>query len=81
MKRLSILVAVALLIGLPIWADAASISNEDNEVHHFENSGYWQPICKTANRAITADRFESVNPKRLTLPFLRGSYFDSAPTS
>jgi hypothetical protein len=36
MKWFFVLVAIAIVTGLPTWADAASISNEDNEVHQIK---------------------------------------------
>ena len=36
MRLFSIYILVALLVGLPIMADAASIMNRDNEVHQIK---------------------------------------------
>ena len=36
MRRFSILIIVAILIGLPILVDAASIMNKDNEVYQIK---------------------------------------------
>ena len=36
MRRLSIFIIVAILIGLPFLVDAASIMNKDNEVHQIK---------------------------------------------
>jgi hypothetical protein len=36
MRRFSILIIVAILIGLPILVDAASIMNSDNEVYQIK---------------------------------------------
>ena len=36
MRWRSVVIIIAILIGLASWADAASISNEDNEVHQIK---------------------------------------------
>ena len=38
MRRFSILIIVAILIGLPILVDAASIMNSDNEVYQIKGA-------------------------------------------